>query len=115
MPPPSFSVEGWSLAFSAAIFGGIFVCGALAGLGEYRKLFFTHPREAMSLEVLLQLLFHPASTPAFVCAFALVIGLWFLAIGAFIFIVLLGDVAWGLGVQLWPKIRSHVPLLDSGV
>jgi hypothetical protein len=115
MPPPSFSVEGWSLAFSVAIFGGIFVCAAVAGLGEYRKLFFAHPREAMSLEVLFQLLCHPASTPAVVCALALIIGLWFLAIGAFIFLALVCDVAWGLWIQFWPNIKGHIPLFGGGV
>jgi len=67
----------------------------------------------MSIEVLLQLLFHPASTPAFLCAFALIVGLWFLAIGVFIFFALLGDVLWGVGRQAWPKILTHLPLLGG--
>src|SRR5260221_6255915 len=114
MPAPSFSVEGWSFAFSAAVFGGIMICVALAGLSEYRKVFLANPREAMSLEVLLQLIFHPASTPALLSAFVLMIGLWFLAFGVLIFVSLLGIVLWEVTIRIWPKLLGHTPLFGSG-
>lgn len=103
--------EGGSLLLMLTMLGGLMVCLALVGLTEYRKVFFANPREAMSLEVLLQLLFHPASTPALLSALLLVIGLWFLAIPAFVLLAAVGFWLWEVAV---PAIVSHIPLLSGG-
>lgn len=103
------------MILSLGAFGGLMVCVALAGLGEYRKLFSTHPREAMSLEVLLQLIFHPASTPALVSGLLLFVGLWFIAIPILAIFAASAYFLWDVATPaIWRVIVSHVPLLGSG-
>jgi hypothetical protein len=97
-------MEGWSIPFGFLVFGALMMMVALAGLNEYRKMFFAHPREAMSLEVLLQLIFHPASTPALLSAFLLVAGISFLTIGIIIFLLMLGIEFGELANRLWPNL-----------
>lgn len=96
-----------------AFFGGIMICVALFGLSEYRKLFLENPRNAMSAEVLMQLLFHPASTPAFLCVLLLIVGLCFVAISLYMFCFIMAKVLpWIVG-RIWPTFVSYFPLLGG--
>jgi hypothetical protein len=74
------------LAIGSLILGALLTGGGLILLGEYKKVFFADPRATMSVEVLLQILMHPAATAPFVGAVGIFFGLWFLGIGLLIFL-----------------------------
>jgi hypothetical protein len=104
---------GWMIPLWFITFGALLVGSGLFLLAEYRRLFFASPREAMSWEVLLQLLFHPASTPALLGALVLFIGLWFFVIGLIIATFMLSMVARDIGEYILPHLLEQVPLFGG--
>ena len=66
------------------LLGALLVWAGWSLLGEYRRLFLSDPRLVMAVEVLLQILFHPAGTAVFLGAIAILAGLWFLVMGIFV-------------------------------
>ena len=86
--------------------GGLLCVGGWMLLREYRNVFLADPRAAMSVEVLLQILFHPAATAAFLGAMAIFFGFWFLALGLLFLLfplfiklwILIGAISTSLGL-----------------
>ena len=58
-----------------ALFGYSSIKLATLLLNEYQKQFNYKPKDVLSFEILLQLLFHPAGTPGFLVAGAIFIGI----------------------------------------
>jgi len=90
----------WIVPLAFLAMGFLFVLVSLYALREYRTLFFSDPRTTMSVEVILQILFHPAAGPGYLASLALMVGSWFLIIGVmgilFLLSLLLGNL-----VNLW--------------
>jgi len=82
------------------LLGALLVWGGWSLLGEYRKLFLSDPRLLMAVDVLLQILFHPAGTAVFLGAIAILAGLWFLVMG--------------FAVAVWPLIPYINAIFGSG-
>src|SRR5690349_20725784 len=77
-------MEWLLLPLSFIAFGALFAYAGWTLLAEYRKHFRADPGAVMSVEVFLQILFHPAATAVFMGALGLFIGFWFCAIGLLI-------------------------------
>ena len=81
MNSPWPSADAWILPLFFVAFGVALLALAFALLTEYRKLFFSDPRTAMSLDVLGHLL--ELGGPGYLGVFGLGFGGFFLAIGGF--------------------------------
>jgi hypothetical protein len=95
---------GWAIPFGLLTIGTVLGYCALALLGEYRKVFFANPRSVMSFDVWSQLLFHPAATPAYLGVFMLFIALWFIALGFFVLVSMVGFTIVELAYRLFPDV-----------
>jgi len=88
--------------------GAVLAYASLSLLGEYRRVFFNDPRAVMSVEVWLQVLFHPAATPGYLGVLVLFVGLWFLIAGLALLLLLSGLFIEELVHRLWfPRIVSN--------
>ena len=79
MNSPWPTAESWILPLFFIMFGAVLLALGFALLTEYRRLFFSDPRSAMSLDVLGHLL--ELGAPGYLGVFGLGIGGFFLAIG----------------------------------
>jgi len=105
-PSYSFSVSGWGIPLGLIAFGAVLAVLGVLLLGEYRRVFFADPERTMSVEVFLQLLFHPAATPAYLGVVLLFAAAWFVIIGLFALALLSGAVLQGLWHMWFPPSPS---------
>src|SRR3954470_5726408 len=98
-------VSGWSYPIGLIAVGAALAYGGYLLLGEYRRVFVDDPRAVMSVEVWLQVLFHPAPTPGNLGVIALFLGLWLLIAGAGLLLLLCGFYLDEVIHRLWfPRI-----------
>jgi hypothetical protein len=86
MNSPWPSADTWTLPLFFIAFGVLLLIMGFTLLTEYRRLFFSDPRAAMTIDVLGHLL--ELGAPGYLGLFGLGFGAFFLAIGAFMAVAL---------------------------
>ncbi len=106
MEPPI--VSGWSYPLGLIAVGAVLAYASLSLLGEYRRVFFDDPRAVMSVEVWLQVLFHPAATPGYLGVLVLFLAVWLLIAGVVLLLFMSGFWLQEVVHRLWfPRIVTR--------
>ena len=109
-----FDMSLWFYPAWFIMFGALLTCSALALLAEYRKIFLQNPLGAMSVETLLQVIFRPALTPAYLGSLLGFIGLWFVALGLFVLCLSFSSVLYEASNWAFRKFIELFPLFKAG-